>query len=234
MIQAPARQRLLDCAEELFAEHGLDGASLRAINAGAGLSPAALHYHFGNKQALLEALLERRMTVLMDRRGRLLDAFEGASEPPTARDVIEALIRPLAELLETEGEGGRRYLRLLCRLHADGDLDERFVLSRFENGVDRIEPMLQRALPDLSVGVVRLRLALAIDAMMRGLADWQKLAALWRSGDAPIARQELIASLIDFLVGGLEARTQLTLVSAQPASTRDGAEQEHPRHGEEA
>ena len=57
MPRPSTREKLLDCAEELFAEHGLEGVSLRTINAEAGLSPAALHYHFGTKDRLVEVLL---------------------------------------------------------------------------------------------------------------------------------------------------------------------------------
>ena len=149
MARPPARDRLLDQAELLFAEHGLNGVSLRAINAAADLSPAALHYHFGSKRALVEALLERHMSLLMEQRRQLLDALETSAQPPSARSVLDALVRPLAELLAREGEAGHRYLRLLSRLQADGDLDERFVLEHYRGGVDRLEPLLQRALPDL-------------------------------------------------------------------------------------
>ena len=106
-----ARDRLLDCAEDLFAEHGLDGVSLRAINSAAGLSPAALHYHFGSREALVEALLERRMGALMGRRQDLLDELEAAPGPPTARDVLSALVRPLAELLAQGGDDGESQKR---------------------------------------------------------------------------------------------------------------------------
>ena len=44
---------LLDVAERLLAERGLDGVSLRRINTEAGLNPAAIHYHFGSKSALI-------------------------------------------------------------------------------------------------------------------------------------------------------------------------------------
>ena len=59
MGRPSTRDKLLDCAEDLFGRHGLEGVSLRTINAEAGLSPAALHYHFGSKQLLVEALLFR-------------------------------------------------------------------------------------------------------------------------------------------------------------------------------
>jgi AcrR family transcriptional regulator len=197
MARPSAREKLLDCAEALFAEHGLEAASLRAINAEAGLSPAALHYHFGTKQALVEALLERRMPALMERRRQLLDDLESGPGPVHARDVLDALIRPQAEMLAEGGDGGLRYLRLIHRLRADGDLDARFVLERYRGGVERLVPLFQQALPALPRPLIELRMALAIDVMLRSLA-----APLPPDGEGLDAYVE---SLLDFLTGGMEA-----------------------------
>jgi len=214
-----ARERLLDAAERLFAAHGLAGASLRSINAEAGLSPAALHYHFGTREALVEAILERRMSELMERRRELLDSLEERGDG-SPRDVIDALIRPLTELLAREGEGGRRYVRLLCRLQADGDLDPRFVLGRYREGVERLEPLLQRALPHQPVHIVRLRLALATDLMLRSLADWENLATLWSAGEPALSLDELVTALLDFLAGGLESACDTTPSAGDASRTR--------------
>jgi len=197
MARPSTREKLLDCAEQLFAEHGLEGVSLRAINAEAGLSAAALHYHFGTQQALVEALLERHMPALMERRRQLLDALDQRPEPPRTREVLSALLRPQIELLAEGGEPGLRYLRLVHRLQADGDLDPRFVVSRWPGGVDRLVPLLRRANPSLPVPLIQLRLGLAIDVMLRSLA----------LGCAPagggLGAHE--SALLDFLTGAFEA-----------------------------
>ncbi|MAE94073.1 MAG: hypothetical protein CL910_05380 [Deltaproteobacteria bacterium] len=197
MGRPSAREKLLDCAERLFAEHGLGGVSLRAINAEAGLSPAALHYHFGSQQALVEVLLERHMPALMERRRRLLDALDRRAEPPTTREVLAALLRPQVELLAEGGGHGLRYLRLVQRLQADGDLDPRFVIERWPGGVDRLVPLLNKANPSFPVALIHLRLGLAIDVMLRSLAH----------GPAPAAGglEAHESALLDFLTGAFEA-----------------------------
>jgi AcrR family transcriptional regulator len=197
MGRPSTREKLLDCAEELFAEHGLEGVSLRAINAQAGLSPAALHYHFGTQQALVEALLDRHMPDLMGRRRGLLDALEARSEPPGARDVLDALLRPQAELLAERNEAGHRYLRLLYRLQADGDLYSLFRREKYAAGVDRLVPLLQVALPHLPLPVVELRLGLAIDVILRSLA--------LHPAAAGASLEAHVRGLLDFLTGALEA-----------------------------
>ena len=198
MPRPSAREKLLDSAEAVFAEPGLEGVSLRAINAAAGLSAAALHYHFGSQESLLEALLERRMPALMGRREQLLDALE--VRPVTARDVLDALMRPLAELLAEGGEPGLRYLRLVHRLQSDGDIDPHYVVARWPGGVDRLLPLLQRALPALPAPLIQLRLDLAIDSLLGSLArPW--------GGEGLDAH---LTAVLDFLTGALEAPVRAT------------------------
>jgi len=192
-----SREKILDCAELLFAEHGLGGVSLRTINSEAGLSPAALHYHFGSQRAVLENLLERRMPALMERRRQFLDDLDQSSRTPAAREVLDALIRPLAELLAEGGEAGFRYLRFINRLQADGDLDPQFVIDRWPGGVDRLVPLLRQALPELPHAVIELRLGLAVDVMLRSLALGRAVSG--RQLDAHVR------ALLDFLTGAFEA-----------------------------
>ena len=171
--------------------------SLRSINAGAGLSPAALHYHFGSKDALVAALLDRHMPALMERRRRLFDALERSPGPVGVREVLEALLRPMVELLEQHREVGHRYLRLLYRLQVDGDLFRLFPAEKLAGGVDRLVPMLCSALPDVPLEVVKLRFALAIDVMLRSLALTPP------GSDTDLDAQ--MQGLLDFLTGALEA-----------------------------
>jgi AcrR family transcriptional regulator len=172
------------------------GVSLRAINSEAGLSPAALHYHFGSKQALVQALLERQMPALMERRRQLLDTLDGRPEAPSTREILDALIRPQVELLVEEGEPGVAYLRLLYRLQADGDLDGRFVMERWPGGVDRLVPLLRKANPSLPLPKLQSRLGITIAAMLRCLSE----------GPAADPGLEARASdLLDFLSAGFKA-----------------------------
>lgn len=197
MPRPSARARLLDCAERLFAERGLRGVSLRAINAEAGLSPAALHYHFGTQEALVEALLERRMPALMARRGELLEALDRGPEPPTVRQVLETLIEPMAALLREEGEAGLRYVQLISRLHAEGDIDHAWVIGRHPGGVERLGPLVRAALPDVPEPILLLRAKWAIDLMLFSLAQGP---AVFGEGLDPY-----VSHLLDFVSGAMNA-----------------------------
>jgi len=150
----------------------------------------------------------------------MLDALEARELTPSARDVLDVLVRPLAELVAREGESGRRYVRLLSRLQADGDmLHASFAGDRHAPGVARVEPLLQRALPELPVSIVRIRLGLCVELLLRSLAGWEALTEQMRSG--PLTLDEFVESLLDFLCGALEApiHPSLTHTGAAPKHT---------------
>ena len=197
MARPSTREKLLDCAEALFGSHGLEGVSLRTINTKAGLSPAALHYHFGSKAALLEALLDRRMPALMERRRKLLDELSASPDRPSTREVLGTLIRPLVDLLAESDEEGLRYLRLIHRLQADRDLDPQFVIDRWPGGVDRLVPLLRKANPSLPVPLIQFRLSLVIEVMLRSLSQGTPPAG----GDL----ESHVSALLDFLTDGFQA-----------------------------
>jgi len=203
MPRPSARERLMDCAEALFADHGLEAVSLRTINAEAGLSPAALHYHFRTRENLVEALLDRRMRPLMARRREIFRRLRAADEPVSVRDVIEVLIRPLVEFMLEDPEAGRRYVRFLARLEADGGMNRDFASKRYRGAVVHVGPLLRAALPGLTSRERRTRVDLAMDFMLRGLAGWA--GTIDGPGRASPPLEDFSRSLLDFLVGGLEA-----------------------------
>lgn len=216
MADRSARERILDVAEELFAESGLDGVSLRAINAAAGLSPAALHYHFGTKDALVEAILLRRMPTLMERRQELLDAIEREEDAPTSHQVVDALVRPLLELILDRGDDGIRYVRFIARAWGDQRIQTSFVQNHFAGGIDRIGPMAERALPDLPSELVLVRLGFALETGLRSLADMMAPTTAPALGDSALSTEERGAALIDFITGGLDAPNSLPMGSLRP------------------
>ncbi len=108
------RTRLLDSAEALIAERGLEGVSLREITAAAAAGNAsAVQYHFGGRAGLVRAVVERHHPAVEARRHALLDQYE-ADGRPDLRTLAGALVRPLATELGVAGGPG--YLQLLADL----------------------------------------------------------------------------------------------------------------------
>jgi AcrR family transcriptional regulator len=112
---APTPERLINAAERLFAEHGIDGISLREINRVAGARNAsALQYHFRDRDGLLRAVMAKHHGEVEARRHAMLDAYE-ADGRPDVRTLAGALVRPLAAKLD-DADGGPAYLQILADL----------------------------------------------------------------------------------------------------------------------
>lgn len=149
---------LIDAAEARFAVDGFEGASLRAVMREAGTDPGAIHYHFGGREALAEAVLDRILTPLNDRRLLLLDALEALTSPATVADLVEALIRPdleAAATLETRGAGRGRLIGAIY-LHPAAFVTKN-VEVRFGPVAARFHRHLMAALPRLAPDVIAWR-----------------------------------------------------------------------------
>ncbi|MEO0438356.1 MAG: helix-turn-helix domain-containing protein [Pseudomonadota bacterium] len=88
------RQQLMDAAEVLFVDQGIENVSLRAIGRHAGQrNQSALQYHFENRDGLLNAILRRRMAQLEQRRSLLVDELLKKDRRPSLHDCTAALVR---------------------------------------------------------------------------------------------------------------------------------------------
>jgi AcrR family transcriptional regulator len=116
-MSAGARLAIVRAAEELFASEGIEGPSLREIarRAGQGNTNAA-QYHFGDRDGLLLAVLDRHRDRVEARRGELLDLVEG-SEPVEPRTLSTALVAPLVAEL-SEPDGGAAHLQIVAEVLA--------------------------------------------------------------------------------------------------------------------
>src|SRR5712692_9649114 len=97
------KDRILDVAERLFARDGIEATSLRTITAEAGVNLAAVNYHFQSKDALIQAVIARRMGPVNERRLALFDACEAeaGNGPLPIEKVVDAFIRPVVEIYQT-------------------------------------------------------------------------------------------------------------------------------------
>src|SRR6185437_16471905 len=98
-VEAPntldTKTRILKAAEKLFGLRGFDATSLRDITAEAQVNLAAVNYHFQSKESLIDALIERRILPINQRRFEMLDA---AGHPPSVDQIVEAFLAPMLML----------------------------------------------------------------------------------------------------------------------------------------
>src|SRR5215813_14271709 len=89
------REHLLDVAERLFAERGIDGVSLREVRIESGArNTGAMQFHFGDREGLYQALMDRHMPRIAEIQQRLFDDMLERTGPDDARALVEVLVRP--------------------------------------------------------------------------------------------------------------------------------------------
>jgi AcrR family transcriptional regulator len=121
------RTLILDTAERLYAEHGLQSVSNRQISEAAGQgNNTAVGYHFGTKADLVRAIVRRHQVDVEARRDSLLADIDG---PATIRDWIECLVRPTAEHLASvaDADGQTSFARVSGQLLMDPELRPVFI-----------------------------------------------------------------------------------------------------------
>ena len=142
--------RILDAAEQLFAEHGYDGVTLRQIATLADVDVALTSYHFGSKDSLFRAVFERRAVLLNAARMTALDACLAQAAPgtPTLEAVIDAYLRPLGDIQSSADDGWRHYLSLVAWVNSSTEWGNELMTEYFNPFVQRFIEALKAALPD--------------------------------------------------------------------------------------
>jgi AcrR family transcriptional regulator len=153
--QTATRARILDVAEQLFAEHGVAETTIRMITDAAHVNVAAVNYHFGGKDKLVREVIGRRMSSLEAARGARLDGVEALAErekrTPTVAELVEALIAPLFEQALEADSGWPHFIRLVSRLPWEPGIEDLApppealkVFARFDEALGRAAPHLAR------------------------------------------------------------------------------------------
>jgi AcrR family transcriptional regulator len=138
------RQKLLDAAERLFSQQGYGAVSLRQIIADAEVNLAAVHYHFGSKQELLDEVIMRRAGPVNHERLARLDRLEAEPGELRVEQVLEAFLMPMAEVAENHPG----FPKLMGRMQAEGILTE-VIARNFQPMLSRYISALRKAVPDL-------------------------------------------------------------------------------------
>lgn len=146
----PTATRLLDVAEQLFARHGIDNVSLRRIVRASGQANlSAAHYHFGSREALIRAVVERRLRTIDAIRHRNLDRVVEQGRADDLRAIIAAAVHALADVVR-DTPWGADYVRVLAQALFDPrvallDSVDPVALS----GIARVRAMAGRLLPEV-------------------------------------------------------------------------------------
>ena len=205
--QHETRRRILDAAEELFMQHGFEGASMRLLTAKAGVNLAAVNYHFGSKDALIEAVFKRRLDPMNAARLAELDRLEkeAGGEPLSAEVIISAFIGESLAMVEDGNNGGRNFVRLLGRTYTEPSKPIRHLIGgMYADTMVRFKAAFSRALPELPGDELFWRMHFMFGTLAYTLAatDSVQLIAGFKPEDRHDSRA-LQTRLASFLTAGL-------------------------------
>ena len=160
------KQKILDTAERLFGDQGYAATSLRHIIADAGVNLAAIHYHYGSKEELLDEVVMRKAGPVNAERLALLDRYEAeaGSGPLAVEKVLEAFLAPVF----SGADRSPQFVRLMGRMYGEG-LMTGIAERHFQPTVTRFIEAFRRALPDLPNEELLWRIHFMIGTMAHAL-----------------------------------------------------------------
>lgn len=196
------RQRILEEAERLFAERGIEAVPLRDIGAAAGQrNHAAVQYHFGDRLQLIQGVMEFRAGASDERRDAMVADLMFADDPPEVNDIVAAFVWPLAIHLEQENH----YLAFLSRFITEEGGYEALGDRAIHAGasVGTLRKLVGRLAPGIPEPVLDERWWVTLTSCVHSLARYQ--SAERKRERLPARVDVLLNDLVSYLSAGLLA-----------------------------
>jgi len=161
------KQKILDEAERLFAEQGVQATSLRTIVNKAGVNVAAIHYHFGSKEAVIRAIIARRFRPVHEEKLRLLDELEDKADgaPIPVESLVRTFIEPHLKIGACEHGELKRMFRLMGELEHELGTQQIPTEKIFNTVIERYLKALRKALPNLTKAEIKWRFTFMLGAV---------------------------------------------------------------------
>lgn len=198
------KARILDVAERLFAEQGVDGTSLRQIMGDAEVSISQINYHFGTKELLLRAIFEKNISGSNRERLRMIGELEERKSQPSVEEILVAYLEPVHQF----GRDGRPddFIRLLGRIGSDNSKMARNIIAEFLDPIHaRFLTALRRVLPAISEEDLYWRLHILIGVMVHTVVNPDRIVHLSGGLCNPRDKQATLSHLVPALAAALRA-----------------------------
>lgn len=199
------RSLLLDTAEELFAERGYFGASVRDITQRAEVRAASVNYHFETKKKLFTEVLKRRIAPLAEARLARLEQVHIQSEHPheSVAAIVSAFATPILDFAEQGGAGWKNYCVLIARLAVQKQWGENEVAQQYDDHSARFIAALQEVFPQADAYRIHCAFQFLLSTTLYAVCDNQRLDTLsdgcFKSDDLKRLREPFM----DYAVGGI-------------------------------
>lgn len=200
------KEQILNAAEQMIAERGFAGTTLRSVVSAAGVNLAAVHYHFGSKEELFRATVARLAKPVVEQELAALGQLLAKTDTPSVEDILTAFLRPPLQLLMGDKASFRMVrAQFMGRCRTEPEPIQSIAASEFDASCQAFLDALQRALPHQTRAQLRWKFDLAIAALIRVQTEAGKPGAIIQ-GSRPEDIQQAVEQLVPFLAAGMRSR----------------------------
>ena len=197
------KDRILDAAEELFAQFGFAGTSLRQVTSRADVNIAAVNYHFGSKENLVNEVFRRRMDEMSTQR---LAALQASVEqhPGELEPILSAFVEPALAMAQ-DRHGGGAFVRVVARAYAEkNEKLRKFLSDHYGHVLREFAKAIAKTVPDLSKEELYWRLDFLAGSLTYAMADFGLIKRPAGVSEAA-HRQRAAHELIRFAAAGFKS-----------------------------
>jgi len=196
------KDRILGAAEELFAQFGFAGTSLRQVTSRADVNIAAVNYHFGSKENLVNEVFRRRMDEMSQKRLTALKVAQ-KDHPGELEPILAAFVEPALAMAQDRHNGA--FARMIARAYAEkNDALRKFLSEHYGHVLREFAKAIAACLPALSKESLYWRLDIVVGALTYAMADFGLIKR--PSGVTEAAHRERAArELITFAAAGFRS-----------------------------
>lgn len=203
------RTKILDAAEQVFIENGIEGTSLRQIMIAAGVNIAAIHYYFGTKDDLLRAVVRRRSDVVKNERWNLIQAVLASDGNATPLEAwLKAWLKPYVDGIGSQNSHWRNFLLVMHAVVIAQTTDRvsaELVRETYDDIRDKYMETLAQVLPNLTEDEIFWRYRCMV-AVLRVCVVTRFRNGVASGNEVSLGELEsMIEHIIPFLLGGLGA-----------------------------
>ena len=223
--QSEPKRRLLDAAEQLFADRGFESVSVRDVTQLAKANVAAVNYHFGSRDGLIGLVVVRYITPVNEERLARLDLLEkkwpGKVVP--IEEIIDAFVRPLAGIVRKSELSERLFCKLMARIFSmQGEGLPPEVEAQMSGLIDRFTRALGRSLPTLPMEELIWRMHFLVGSIIHTLMHQEMLHRLTGGASGMPAMEATLGRFIRFAAAGLREGVDVEPVTTKgPQATFD-------------
>ncbi|MFA4891919.1 TetR/AcrR family transcriptional regulator [Brevundimonas sp.] len=147
---ADTRDLILDASEDLFSKHGFYGVTIREVAREAGVDTALVHYYFGAKRGLFDAVFLRRAEVWNNERVDAINRYarEAGEGGMTLEGLLEAFLRPPFQWSLKGGPGWKHYSALVAQTNANPTFGGETMARYFDPAIRRLIELIKQIMPE--------------------------------------------------------------------------------------